>query len=279
MPAVKTPLARDRRRLLVLGAGVALVLAAAAYLHDAIHLRSLASAASALLRDPVPLLLALGAYAAAFGLRGWAWTRVLPALTAGQAWAALHVSLLGNHVLPLRLGEALRVTSVLRRTSLPGAPVTASAFTLRVADLLAVMLLALVAAPHVVRALGGAWVWRGVGGGALALAVGLATVRRLPSLRLPGPAVAASAVLAWVLEASVLYAVAQVSGHPVGALDAVAVTAVTIAAQTVALTPGGFGTYEAAATAALVALGVPAGSAFAVALLTHAVKTGYALVL
>ncbi|MGZ4748168.1 MAG: lysylphosphatidylglycerol synthase domain-containing protein [Oryzihumus sp.] len=279
MPAVKTPLARDRRRLLLLGAGVALVLASAAYLHDAIHLRSLASAASALLRDPVPLLLALGAYAAAFGLRGWAWTRVLTALTAGQAWAALHVSLLGNHVLPLRLGEALRVTSVLRRTSLPAAPVTASAFTLRVADLLAVMLLALVAAPHVVLTLGGAWVWLGVGGAALALAAGLATVRRLPALRLPGPAVAASAVLAWVLEASVLYAVAQVSGHPVGALDAVAVTAVTIAAQTVALTPGGFGTYEAAATAALVALGVPAGPAFAVALLTHAVKTGYALVL
>jgi hypothetical protein len=42
--------------------------------------------------------------------------------------------------------------------------------------------------------------------------------------------------------------------------------------------PGGFGSYEAAATAALAGLGVPAGQAFAVALATHAVKTAYALV-
>jgi hypothetical protein len=53
---------------------------------------------------------------------------------------------------------------------------------------------------------------------------------------------------------------------------------VTIVAQALAVTPGGFGTYEAAATAVLVALGAPAGPAFAVALTTHAVKTAYAVV-
>ena len=47
-------------------------------------------------------------------------------------------------------------------------------------------------------------------------------------------------------------------------------TAVTIAAQAVAVTPGGFGTYEAVATAAMVGVGVPPGPAFAVALTTHA---------
>src|SRR4029453_11910653 len=59
--------------------------------------------------------------------------------------------------------------------------------------------------------------------------------------------------------------------------EAVAVTAVTIAAHSLAVTPGGFGSYEAAATAALVILGVPAGPAFAIALTAHAVKTVYAL--
>jgi glycosyltransferase involved in cell wall biosynthesis len=49
-------------------------------------------------------------------------------------------------------------------------------------------------------------------------------------------------------------------------------------AQAVAVTPGGIGSYEAAATAALVAIGVPAAPAFAIALTTHAVKTAYALV-
>ena len=76
----------------------------------------------------------------------------------GQSWAALHVSLLGNHVLPFRLGEALRVTSVLRRTALPTAPVAASAVALRAADLLAVLALAAVAAPAVAGGFG-VWGW------------------------------------------------------------------------------------------------------------------------
>src|SRR5262245_41718238 len=83
-------------------------------------------AAAALLGDPLGLLLAIPCYAAAFGLRAWAWRAVLPGLPAGQSWAAIHVSLLGNHVLPLRLGEVLRVTSVLRRTALRAGPVVAS---------------------------------------------------------------------------------------------------------------------------------------------------------
>nr|BFE83111.1 hypothetical protein GCM10020093_057120 [Planobispora longispora] len=85
----------------------------------------------------------------------------------------------------------------------------------------------------------------------------------------------AAAVVAWMLEAAVVYEVAQLAGVALTPGEAVAVTAVTIAAQTVAVTPGGFGSYEAAATAALAALGVAPGPAFAVALLTHALKTAY----
>ena len=55
-------------------------------------------------------------------------------------------------------------------------------------------------------------------------------------------------------------------------------TAVTIAAQLVAVTPGGVGTYEAAATAALVAVGAEPGAALAAAVAAHALKTAYALV-
>ncbi len=57
-------------------------------------LRSLAEA-------PLGLTFGLACYAAAFGLRALAWRASLPGLSAGQSWAALHVSLLGNHVLPL----------------------------------------------------------------------------------------------------------------------------------------------------------------------------------
>ncbi|MDQ3324972.1 MAG: YbhN family protein [Actinomycetota bacterium] len=65
---------------------------------------------------------------------------------------------------------------------------------------------------------------------------------------------------------------------PLTHVHAVGVTAVTIVAQAVAATPGGIGSYEAAGTAGLVALGVPVADAFAVVLATHAVKTAYARV-
>jgi uncharacterized membrane protein YbhN (UPF0104 family) len=270
-----------------------LTVVAVAYLARVASLQTLAAAGRALLSDPVGLVLALAAYAAAFGVRTWAWRRVLPGLSPGQAWAALHVSLLGNHVLPLRLGEALRVTSVLRRTPLDPAAVVASAVALRTGDVLAVLALALAGAPAVVLAAGGAWTWALLATGVLVLAGSLLWLRRLSrraadrgggvpgrvGARMPGFGVAASLLLAWVLEAAVVFEVARVSGVALSPTDAVAVTAVTIAAQTVAVTPGGFGTYEAAAAAAMGALGADPAQAVAVAFVTHAVKTAYSLAL
>jgi uncharacterized membrane protein YbhN (UPF0104 family) len=265
----------------------ALVLAmAAGYLFRVVDRAELGAVARAVAADPGGLALALVAYAAAFGLRAWSWRRVLPGLPAGQSWAALHVSLLGNHLLPVRLGEVLRVTSVLRRTRLPGRPVIASAVALRSADLAAVVLLALVAAPTLLAELAGSWRWLAL---AVPIALALAGLWWLRRLRHDGAEVRAvggrtglllalAALLAWALEAAVAWQIAAAAGHHLSVPQAIAVTAVTIAAQAVALTPGGLGSYEAAATAALVALGVPAGAGFAIALTTHAVKTGYALV-
>lgn len=59
--------------------------------------------------------------------------------------------------------------------------------------------------------------------------------------------------------------------------DAVLVLAAAIGAQLVALAPGGFGTYEAAASVALIAVGVNPGTAVAVAVTIHVVKTLYSL--
>ncbi len=272
-----------RSRRLRLAAAVALLALSGVYLADAVRGDDLAQVASALVRDPLGVTLALGAYAAAFALRAWSWRRVLPALPLRQSWAALHVALLGNHVLPARLGEALRPVSVVRRTTLPIGPVAASTVTLRGADLLAVLALAAALAPAMlVDAAGGAGVVGLAAAATLLVAVtvgGLLWSRRHTDLlRVPGPAVAAAAVAAWALESAVVWSVARAAGAPLTAYEAVGVTAVTIAAQTLALTPGGFGTYEAVATAALVGTGVSPGVAFAIALATHALKTLYALV-
>ncbi len=262
--------------------GLAVLAVAVAYLVRVVDGRALVDVMRAVLADPAGVTAAVAAYAAAFALRAWGWRRVLPGLSLPQSWAALHVSLLGNHVLPLRLGEVLRVTSVLRRTPLPTRPVLASAVTLRASDLAAVLALAVVAAPALVPQLVGRWVWPLAAAVLAVVAGGLVWTRRLyrggAALRLPSAVVLLALLAAWTLESAVVWEIARTAGYPISPQQAVAVTAVTILVQVVAVTPGGFGSYEAAATAALVVLGVPAGPAFAIALSTHAVKTLYALV-
>lgn len=260
--------------------GLAVLIWAVGYVAGAVRGDDLARVTSAVIGSPVRLAAALAAYAGAFALRTWAWKRVLPALSYGQAWAAVHVGLLGNHVLPLRLGEALRPISVARRTPIGLRAATGSTVTLRAADLLVVVLLALAVAPTTVRGAAGDGVVALVLVGLVGLlAGGIIWSRRHPRvIALPGIIVAVSALAAWLVEAVVVWEVARAAGVGLSAYEAVGVTAVTVAAQALAVTPGGFGTYEAVATAAMVAVGVPPGPAFAVALSTHAVKTAYALV-
>ena len=253
---------------------------AVAYLANVVSGPELRRVTGAVLDDPVGLVLALAAYAGAFGLRTWAWRRVLPTLSAGQAWAALHVSLAGNHVLPFRMGEALRPVSVARRTDIGLAPAAASTVALRAVDLIAVLGLALLVSPALVLGAAGGPVRLALIAAVLGglLVTGVVWTRRHALLaKLPDPVVVFLAVLAWALEAAVIWEVARVAGVSLSPWEAVGVTAVTIAAQVVAVTPGGFGTYEAAATAAMVGVGADPAAAFAVALTTHALKTCYSL--
>ena len=232
--------------------------------------------------QPLAVAAALAAYLGAFVVRAVLWRRLLPGLSFGQALAALHVSLAGNHVLPLRLGEALRVASVVRRTDIGVPAATASTVTLRVADVLAVVAIGGLLSPRFAADLLGGWSWAllvlvvviGVGG--------LTWLRRLAAegagtIRMPGVAVPLGAALAWIMESGVVWQSATWAGLEITFADAVLVTAVTIAAQIFAVTPGGIGTYELAATAAFVALGAPAAPALAAAVTAHAVKTAYAL--
>ena len=262
--------------------GVAVLVLALGYLAQVVEADALGAAFRAVLSDPLALALVLLAYAGAFVLRTVAWRRVLPQLSAGQAWAALHVSLLGNHVLPLRLGEVLRVTSVLRRTAVAPAAAVASAVTLRAADLLAIVVLGVIAAPRLLGDLVAPAVVVGVVAVfALVAGAGVAWLSRLRvahGVRRPDAGTAVLTVGAWLLESAVMWQGAQSAGIDLSPAEAVAVTAVTIVAQAVAVTPGGIGSYEAVATAALVLLGAPAPEALAAAVVAHAVKTAYSLV-
>jgi uncharacterized membrane protein YbhN (UPF0104 family) len=262
--------------VLALAAGVA-------YVVHAVDLGALGDTAAAAARDPVGLAVALGTYGLAFALRAGLWCRALPGLSFGHSLAALHVSLAGNHLLPLRLGEPLRVVSVVRRARVPVAVATASTVLLRAADVLAVVAIAALLGPEVAEELvGGARIPLALASGLLlaAAAIWMARIVRRGGyarrgwlvLALPGAAVA------WLLESVLVWSCADWAGVALSPREAALVTATTIAAQVVAITPGGVGTYEAAATASLVILGADPGAALATAVAAHALKTAYALV-
>ena len=122
--------------------GAVALVASVVYIATAIHPGALADAARAAADDPLGLALALGAYGLAFALRAALWCRALPGLGFGQSLAAIHVSLAGNHLLPLKLGEPLREYSAVRRTPVPLGAATASTILLRAADILAVVAIA-----------------------------------------------------------------------------------------------------------------------------------------
>jgi uncharacterized membrane protein YbhN (UPF0104 family) len=270
-----------RRRILLWGGGLAVV-ASVVFVALALDPSQLAATARAVGADPLAAIVALALYALAFVLRAAVWARVLPALSFGHALAAIHVSLAGNHVLPLRLGEALRITSVVRRARVPFAEATASTVFLRAADTLAVAALAAALSPAFAGRLLGSWGLALVGVALAAWAGGLVWLRRLSTrrrleVRLSVPLVGAGAVAAWLLESAVVWQAARYAGIELTALEAILVTSVTIAAQVFAVTPGGVGTYEAAGAGALVALGADPGAALAAAVTAHALKTAYSL--
>ncbi len=236
------------------------------------------------IREAPPAVAAVMAvYFLAFALRAVVWRSVVPQLSFGHALAGIHLAVAGNHVLPLRLGEALRITSVVKRTRLPLSEATASSVTLRAADALALAGLLVVLGPGLaIAGLAGAF-------GVLTLTLiaalggGLVWMKRLRRtmpgrLRMPGLFLALGSVAAWLLESAVIWQAAHWAGIPISGGEAALVTAATIFSQVIAIAPGGFGTYEAAAIGSLVILGGRPGPALAAALTAHALKTVYSLI-
>ena len=106
---------RSRRR--GAGSGWSRRARAVGYLAAVVDLGELGAALEAVLDNPAALLGAVVLYAGGVRAAGVGLAPGAAGPAVGQSWAALHVCLLGNHLLPFRLGEALRVTSVLRRTA------------------------------------------------------------------------------------------------------------------------------------------------------------------
>ena len=230
---------------------------------------------------PAEVVIALSAFLVAFILRAVAWKKVLPSITLGHSLAGIHLSLGANHVLPLRLGEPLRVLSITKRGSTSLDAATASTLTLRSADILTLITIGVVIAPSAFSDILGWFGWAIVG---LVLAIAIASwrwlkgiVQRNDAVTLPGPTAIGLTSVAWLLESVLVWQSAHWAGLDITWPDALLVTTVAVAAQIAAIAPGGFGTYEAAAVAAYVTLGYDADIALVASLTAHALKTTYSL--
>lgn len=286
MVRILNPIAMLRRRLpRRVGAAIVVVVTAVAAIIvvRAVDSSALADAFRQAASEPTAVVAALGSFGLAFMLRALAWRRVLPDLSFGHALAGIHVALGANHVLPLRLGEAMRVVSVTRRTAVGVDEAVASTITLRTADTIALAAWALVVSPAVLVSMVGSsgWLLLGVGAVAVIAVAGWLWLRELgsrrPGVRPPGLAALGLSLMAWPAEAVLVHQAAHWAGLEVSALEALGVTAVSVLAQIAAIAPGGFGTYEAAAVAAYVAFGYDPGAALIAALTAHALKTAYSL--
>lgn len=237
---------------------------------------TLARGARALVAEPTTLAAALAAYTAGFALRATAWGPLLPApVPWSRRLRAILAMLAVNHALPGPVGEVVRARAV----SGDGLPLRRSLLSVvaaRVVDVFAVGVL--LGAAAFLAGEAPAWV-RWAAPAAVALPVAAAVVARRRGAELRPAALARSAAWAvpsWALEAAVVAAVAAAAGHELSPAAAVLVTCASLLVQVVAVLPGGIGTYEFGTTTALVALGVPAGEALAVAVVTHGVKFVYA---
>ena len=283
--AATSPAARLRQTLsgTVLRVVVSVVTAAVVVvLLLAVDTAALRAAFGHAVETPRTVLAAVGAFGAAFCLRAIAWRRVLRGLSFGQALAGIHLALGANHVLPFRLGEPFRVLSVNRRADVPLDAATASTVTLRAADVLAVVAIGLLTAPAAFFGLVGPFGWVLV---ALVVAVAIygwrwirSVAARNPAVRMPDAVTFGLSASAWLAEAVLVKQAAQWAGLQISWSEAVLVTTVAVAAQIVAVAPGGFGTYEAAAVAAYATLGHDPEQALIAALAAHALKTAYSLV-
>lgn len=272
----------NRTSVAVLAAVAAFTVVVAVVVVRSLDSATLGRAWSSMAERPLAVVGVVAVYAVAFVLRAAVWQRMVPRLGLGQALAAIHLALAGNHVLPLRLGEPLRVLSVSRRTDVDPATAGATTVLLRGLDLVALVGLALAAS--------GGLMWQVARGGTVAavvVAVAVTVVggwwvhRRRhddPGVRPPGPVSLVAIVVAWGCEAVVIHQAAAWAGVDLSVAAALTATVVAVAAQVAAIAPGGFGTYEAAGTVTLVALGVAPGPALAIVVVAHGVKTVYALV-
>lgn len=260
--------------------------------------------------QPLPLVGVLALIAISVTLRAVRWSRLLTradgsAIPALRLLPILLVGYLGNIVLPARLGEVVRAYVAGRRESAEFGRALGTVLLERVMD---VASLSVVGAAVAVAAGAPSWI---VQGSVLVAALGLGVtfvlvfvgvgraasilervLARRPGLaermggfvrsfgagagEQPRSAVGVAIVLTtvcWLIEGTIFWLIGLAVGADLSWPVAMLCAAMTALSTAIPSAPGYIGTFELAAVATAVALGVPAEAALAVAVLTHVITS------
>jgi glycosyltransferase 2 family protein len=257
-----------------------------------------------------PLLLAEGAYLVGLGLRITIWRVLLPdrpdgsRVTATRLTPVLLVSLLGNLLLPARLGEVVGAYLISRRENLALGAAFGAVALQRIIDTATLAVIAFLAAAAAASA---AWVLQGTGllaAAGIVLLLALSTTGLAPLVRafgrfgrgalLRGPVSAVVvrldrfvywsggahrrraigltlglSALTWIWNAVMFWLVGLAIGAPLSAAGALLVMSVAVLSTAIPSAPAYVGTFELAAVTVAASLGVPGGPALALAVLAH----------
>lgn len=297
----------DKRlaHVLSLAAGLALVVAAGILAGPG---RALEAAAGV---DPLLLLPLCGVYGISWVLRGVRLAMVVKALGRRTGWAdGMCIELaadLANHVMPARLGDAVKVVLLRDRTGMGWAGGVFASILTRALDLAVLVLLAALSALLLPPgAAGGFAVQLAVAASMLAVLAALSilfwnrtgTLARLmtgplrraaaPLLELRGslegrlgvlPGLASVTAGVWCFDVMTLLLVMHGLGISLGPVQTAMALFLSNLAKAIPLAPNGIGVYEGAMVLILTRLGVDAPRAFAAGVLDHAFMNLFSILL
>lgn len=244
-----------------------------------------------LLQRPDTLAWMLIIYGASFWLRALAWKSYVGKQISFIVYAkGIFLSLLINHIAPLKVGDIARVAVLAKQKDVSVDEAVHSVAVMRLLDMLVLCLLSvwgMYAYVHRFPAISATVV--GIIGiiGVAAIAVLLSRKSDAEWIRKHnrmiksalrgkrGVYMVGMIALSWLCEAAVIYEMTHMVGLPLSFFESVWVNSITVTGQVFQIAPGGLGTYEAVMALAITRIASDWNSAYMAAMMTHAFKFAF----
>jgi uncharacterized membrane protein YbhN (UPF0104 family) len=252
--------------------------------------KTLKTSIAQLANNPIWLLIMVTGYSLSFVCRAIAWRMYIrSAVSFSACLDALFYSLFINHLLPIKVGDAVRAGVILEEQRLSWDESIHSVGVMRMLDMLILGMIIACGAMAGGYSISNLFFWLMLASAAALLLVVLIVnhKKKLAFLQKhvllfrqaisgkKGMIILCLIVLSWVLEASIVWAVCSAIGNALSPLQAIWVNSFTIAGQVFHFTPGGIGSYESTMGFALISNGYSWDTAYSVAVLSHGFKFAY----